>query len=219
MSEKPWTDADTLRELYHGEGLSSREVANRLGCGKKTILRWLDKHGIEKDKSPARKRSEKLDEELVSRLYLDEKMSGHEIASKIGMSANAVYSFMDDIGIEKRSRSDSAKLKEMPDEVVETGAPEWVYDEMRKSPANLTVNNNGHVQWRIPDRGKYRSLGVHRLTAIMDGADPHDVFGGMHVHHKNGVPWDNRPANLEILEKGEHHSLHNNPNKRLEHEY
>jgi hypothetical protein len=48
--ETPWRDADTLRELYHEKGMSSREVAEELGCGKKAVLRWLDKHNIEKEK-------------------------------------------------------------------------------------------------------------------------------------------------------------------------
>lgn len=46
---KPWADKDTLLDLYVKRGFSSREVADVLGCGKKTILRWLDRHGIDKE--------------------------------------------------------------------------------------------------------------------------------------------------------------------------
>lgn len=28
------------------------------------------------------------------------------------------------------------------------------------------------------------------------------------VHHKNGIPWDNRPRNIEPLPKREHHGEH-----------
>ena len=44
-----WRDEDTLRELYHEQGLSSREMADELGCTKTTILNWMDKFGLEKE--------------------------------------------------------------------------------------------------------------------------------------------------------------------------
>jgi len=218
MSDKPWRNADTLRKLYHDKGYSSREVAKKLDCGKKTILRWLDKHDIEKERSPKQTREEKLDADTISELYWSEKMSGYEIAEKLGVSSNAVYSLMDDKNIPRRDKSESAKLKPMPKELVETGAPEWVYDELRKQPANLTHGSNGHLIWRVSDKGTYHAVGVHRLVAIANGEDPDEIFGGMHVHHKNGIPWDNRPNNLEVMSKSEHHSLHNDPNKELEYE-
>jgi len=32
-----------------------------------------------------------------------------------------------------------------------------------------------------------------------------------HVHHKNGIPWDNRPENLEAMSRQEHRTIHNQP--------
>ena len=48
---------------------------------------------------------------------------------------------------------------------------------------------------------------VHRLVAVAK-------FGvgevaSKHVHHKNGVRWDCRPENLELLTNAEHHKLEN----------
>lgn len=44
---KPYTDAETLRDLYHGEQLSMREVAERLGTDVDRIDYWMDVHDIE----------------------------------------------------------------------------------------------------------------------------------------------------------------------------
>lgn len=44
----------------------------------------------------------------------------------------------------------------------------------------------------------------YQLVAIADGADPHEVFDGAHVHHINGCQHDNRPENLAVLTAQEH---------------
>lgn len=43
---KRYRDEDTLRRLYVEEGLSSREVAERLDCSPPTVVNWLKKFGI-----------------------------------------------------------------------------------------------------------------------------------------------------------------------------
>jgi len=45
--KRPYRSKQTLRILYHGEQLTSYEVANRLGCSQATVLRWMDRHDIE----------------------------------------------------------------------------------------------------------------------------------------------------------------------------
>ena len=47
LKQQPWHDADTLRELHHGEELTYAEMAERLGCGERTIWTWMDEHDIE----------------------------------------------------------------------------------------------------------------------------------------------------------------------------
>jgi len=46
--DKPYTDEEKLRELYHGEGLSMREVAKELGTDHDRIAYWMGVHGIER---------------------------------------------------------------------------------------------------------------------------------------------------------------------------
>lgn len=46
----------------------------------------------------------------------------------------------------------------------------------------------------------------HRLLAVaMYGIDQ---VVGKDVHHRNSIPWDNRPENIEIIDVGEHMSKH-----------
>jgi hypothetical protein len=47
-----YRDAETLRRLYHDEGLSTADIAERFDVGRSTTTRWLEKHGIER-RNPA----------------------------------------------------------------------------------------------------------------------------------------------------------------------
>lgn len=47
MSERQYKDSDWLAGKYHGEGMTTREIADELDCSNGTISRWLKKHDIE----------------------------------------------------------------------------------------------------------------------------------------------------------------------------
>jgi hypothetical protein len=155
--------------------------------------------------------------ENLQELYWGKKMSQGEIAERFGTNRSTIDTWMSKLDVEKRDKSESAKNREMPPGMVGSGAPEWVYEQQRKKPANLTVDDYGYMRWRVSDGESYRAIGVHRLVAVANGEPLEKVFSGgeYHVHHKNGVPWDNRPENLELMTKSDHHSLHNNPNKKV----
>ena len=39
-------ERETLVKLYHDRGMSQRDIANELNCGKTTVARWMKKHNI-----------------------------------------------------------------------------------------------------------------------------------------------------------------------------
>jgi len=126
-----YTDPETLRRLYHGEGMSTVEIAKRTDVTDGTIGYWMDKHGIE-----------------------------------------------------KRTRSEAQRVER----------------------ALYTHANGKYPIWVCNWKDTRDTVLVHRLLAVSEYG-----FGsldGKVVHHKNGVPWDNRIENLEIMGVKEHHSHH-----------
>jgi len=122
----------------------------------------------------------------LQRLYVEEQKTGEEIAELYGITNSTVYYWLDKHGIETR------------------GEP-W------KAPENglrYEMTADGHMSWRqtpTPNRENHFMF-VHRLVAVAEyGAD---AVAGNHIHHKNGIPWDNRPENLKVLSPSEHMKLH-----------
>jgi hypothetical protein len=75
-----------------------------------------------------------------------------------------------------------------------------------RDTARFETKQDGYEHWetRIDDVN-YRVY-VHQMLAIAEGmAEPPELFGGSNqIHHPNGIRWDNRPANIEVLEPHTH---------------
>jgi transposase len=116
--DTPWQNEEILRELRQQYGLSTYEIADKLGCSHGTVHRWLKRFDIK-----------------------------------------------DPVGY-------------------------------------FTTPDKGYEKWRAGESSVY----VHRLLAVSEyGVD--EVKDKV-VHHVNGVPWDNRPENIEVLQKSDHHTEH-----------
>lgn len=126
--------------------------------------------------------------ETLRTLYWDEEMSLQEVGHKLGVSKEAVRYQMQKHGIERRRSANG-----------ETIVPLY-YDQ-----------HTGEKYWQHEYKTEKDKIGVHRLVAVADGADPNTVFGddGTVVSHKNGVSWDNRPGNVEVNSRGEWQKISN----------
>lgn len=126
------------------------------------------------------------DESLLRELYHDEKLSQYEIAERWDCSRSTVSKWMDIHGIPTRPQSAA----------VATALPH----------PKLKSNNRGYeiIETRVQtERAQFL---IHRLLAVAEWR--FDDVAGKVVHHQNGIPWDNRPGNIELLSDGEHKRVH-----------
>lgn len=126
----------------------------------------------------------RLSTETVRRMYWEDGLSQREIGEKLGCSRSLVGRFMRRNGIPRRSPSAAISLG-------------WDGDVF------YYKKTDGREVICSPDGNHFLH---HRLLAIA-----HHGFNAVkdkHVHHKNGVPWDNRPDNLQLVNPAEHIRIH-----------
>lgn len=133
------------------------------------------------------------DPELLERLYHDEGLSTFQIADRFedADQSSVLYQFRKH-DIETRSVGEGIR---------------------NRYASNLTINlQQGRIQYFFDAFGETHTFLNAQLVALLDHP-PEKVFGdGTHVHHKNHMPFDDRPENIEVLTDSEHVSYH----KKLE---
>lgn len=128
------------------------------------------------------------DEETIRELYVEKKLSTTEIGERLNCDSKTVSRWLEKHGIEARGRVEAmTRVK-------------------RKEPVRYRTHPRGYEHWRCQIDGTKRTVYVHRLVAVAEWG--FDAVADKHVHHKNEVPWDNRPENLELLAPGDHHRHH-----------
>lgn len=126
------------------------------------------------------------DGQTLRDLYHGEEMTIPEIADYFGVADSTIHRWIERNNIDTRVRG--------------TGKLPYV---------SLDMDGQGYERWKDRDGGDHTTVRVHQLLAIACGESPCDIFGsGNHVHHLNGIPWDNRAENIEIVSASEHGSVH-----------
>lgn len=125
----------------------------------------------------------------LEELYHEKGLSLHQIADRSAVSHSTIRRRMEQFGIKRRERAKSVPY------------------------ANFRTDREGYERWEQgggPEKSQDSiTVLVHRLVAVAEHGV--DVVAGRVVHHENGIPWDNRPENLVIMDWGEHTTHHNDP--------
>lgn len=122
--------------------------------------------------------------------YHDKDMTMAEMGEKLGENSGTICYWMDKHDIDTYNQGRNKRTPGM----------------------NLRVNGNDYLEWwhqeyENSEVVRRETCRVHRLVAVAEYG--FDAVAGSVVHHKNGVKWDNRPGNLELMDHGEHSTHHN----------
>lgn len=157
-----------LERLYTDEKLTITRMAEIYKASRSTVGNWLDEDDI-----PRRSRSDALKlrwasnrptKAVLEYLYNEENLPTTKIANKFNASAGTVCSWMDEDGIERRSLSESKKVKSNrpAKEVLE-----YLYNEdkllIRKIAAKYNVSSGTVYRWMDED-GLERSR-MNKITS------------------------------------------------------
>jgi len=123
------------------------------------------------------------DAATLEQLYWDEGLSLDDIADRLGCSDVTVLNWMEKHDIERRT------------------------EKRNRLPRPLTVTSPGSTNqgyefvWHDDHCVRH-----HRLLAVAEHGV--EAVRGHEIHHRNGIPWDNRPSNLAVVGSSEHGCIH-----------
>jgi len=182
MSDTRYRDAEWLEEQYHDNELSTYDIADKCGVCETTVSNWMKKHGIER-RGPGGMSSDTRykDAEWLEEQYHEHELSQSEIADKCDVGKKTVSNWMEKYDIEARGQA-----------------------EINRRIGLGIRSENGYRVWHEGNVNK--DVRVHRLLGVAEYG--FDAVCDMHVHHQNGIKWDNRPDNIELLTPSEHAAHH-----------
>jgi transposase len=178
--ENPHRDKRLMRDLFIRQNLTARDIADRMDLHPKTVRRWLKKHNV---KRPWRQR------DVMYQMYIRDGLTQYEIADRFNCRSTTISKWLRRHGIETPDGS----------ELVEAAV-----DTHRTNYATFYTEKRGYEIWSEGNKGP--EIYVHRLLAVSEYG--FEALKDKQVHHRNGVPWDNRPENIEPIGNSDHQKLH-----------
>jgi len=173
------------------------------------------------------------DRQWLREQYVERGRTATDIADECGVVYQTISRWCKKFGIDVESTGiDDDTESEIVRLIEDTSLPQTeIADRVGVSDATVTRvkqsndverHYDGHVYSSWDPRGyeriEYRYTGdrvaelrIHRLVAVAQKG--HDLFDEKIVHHKNGIKWDNRPENLEVMTRAEHQRVERNATK------
>lgn len=121
------------------------------------------------------------DKDRLRELYVEQKMGAEAIGELLGCSDYTIFTWLSKHEIETRKPT-------------------------RERLPKLRTRKDGYELWHIAWSGKQKNVLHHRLLAVAEFGM--EKVRGSVVHHKNLIPWDNRPNNIEVMSREDHTAHH-----------
>jgi len=201
-----YKDKQWLEEQY--ENKTQKEIADECGVSRTTITRWMDNHDIEADsRGCSQAEGKHKDEEWLREKYIDEKRSTNDIANECGVGKTTVLYWLDKFNIERRSNQEAVKQSWQDADERREEIGEVFAEANEKLHPFVFTKKSGYVLAGSSDgQGGSELVRIHRLLAAAEYGT--DSVRDKVVHHKNGIKWDNRPENIELMDADEHSRHH-----------
>lgn len=186
------TTAPELRRMYIEEKMSMSEIGDKLGCSSNTIRRFMVRAGIDRrDPKEYWENKKYRDEAWLREQFVEKEKTPPEIADELDVSDSTILSW-----INKFELRDELPIK-----------------------CNFYLSSagsmEGYPKWTATGAGGPHQVLVHSLVMIAEGTDPEKVFTDdkYQIHHRNGFKCDNRPSNLELIDRKKH-GRHHTPDSK-----
>lgn len=181
-------DEEVLRQLYAVDGLTSREISERLGIGFRTILRRLKKFGIDTRPPGPDRHLQLQDADWLREQYEAQRKSTTQIGAQIGASSGVVASWLRRHGIKRRATGSEPGRMYGPEVRARMSAAKkgTFLGESNPNWRGGLVNPNQRL--RVSYASKAWSLAVRNRDGqcVECGA-----AGKLHAHHIK--PWKHHP--------------------------
>lgn len=186
----------------HKSGYGPTKISNRTGWSMEKAKKFLKRNGYFYESRCDMERVRETGEE-VQELYENTSMTIQEICDELNLNrdyAVGSYKYITDRVGEKSVERDG-QLHKMTQKAME-GPPDFYTRDGYEVAYGIDWDQ---VSYR-EDINKAEQLLIHRLVAVAEYG--FDAVAGKHVHHKNGIRWDNRPENLEPADQKTHMNKH-----------
>lgn len=197
MSNEPWHDKETLERLYHGEGLSQKEVAEELGCSRETVLAWMDKLDVDARHANGTRYYDKRERLRQSKEEIIEKYESgaalYVLAEEYGVNDATLKRFLNDQGVATRDISDQLKESDLGrDEILaDKEVLEQLYIGEKLSArqiAERTDRSYSAVNYWLDEHDIPKRDRAEAISLARSGFNIHTGTGGYeYIHHDSCV--------------------------------